>query len=347
MKYNLILIFTLSIGVLILYGILGGIHNKEGLTPMENIQQNISNIGINSTEPQMGTTSQNNTTSFDNYNHYKGASLPTTFYSSDGGKLIIKNSETEGPSLNVVNNSGKSIQYKSQEPFKKTDDITKITFYGDDGGVATIIQPPNGEKLVVIKTKDGSRILYSEKYNIALTSGNNKQMDESNHNNTLSSYHGMSPLDRQKYDGDGDYDTNGNKYNNLHNRYDDNNNENYNNNNNSRYDNRRNRYDDNYSTDSQSDERQSHADTLPVGIAKNRIKNGQEDLYILKSQIVPPVCPMCNPAVIYKDTKCQPCPSCERCPEPSFDCRKVPNYNATNNQYLPIPVLNDFSGFGM
>ena len=31
----------------------------------------------------------------------------------------------------------------------------------------------------------------------------------------------------------------------------------------------------------------------------------------------------------------------------AFECKKVPNYNAINNQYLSIPVLNDFSTFGM
>jgi len=43
----------------------------------------------------------------------------------------------------------------------------------------------------------------------------------------------------------------------------------------------------------------------------------------------------------------QPCPPCGRCPEPSFDCKKVPNYSSTNSEYLPVPVLNDFSQFGM
>ena len=45
--------------------------------------------------------------------------------------------------------------------------------------------------------------------------------------------------------------------------------------------------------------------------------------------------------------KPEPCPSCARCPEPSFDCKKVPNYGSTNSEYLPMPVLNDFSTFGM
>jgi len=43
----------------------------------------------------------------------------------------------------------------------------------------------------------------------------------------------------------------------------------------------------------------------------------------------------------------QPCPPCGRCPEPSFDCKKVPNYSSTNTEFLPVPVLNDFSQFGM
>lgn len=114
--------------------------------------------------------------------------------------------------------------------------------------------------------------------------------------------------------------------------------------------------------------------TLPPGIPKSDIPPGHEDLYILKSQIVPPVCPVCptcsnsrsNTGSVsvssaddanlysnlaagsaYGDKKCPPCPACARCPESSFDCKKVPNYNAINNDYLPQPVLSDFSQFGM
>ena len=45
--------------------------------------------------------------------------------------------------------------------------------------------------------------------------------------------------------------------------------------------------------------------------------------------------------------KCPPCPPCARCPEPAFECKKVPNYRSTDDRYLPKPVLNDFSQFGM
>ncbi len=93
----------------------------------------------------------------------------------------------------------------------------------------------------------------------------------------------------------------------------------------------------------------AYMNSLPQGIPRSQIPPGQEDLYILKSEVVPPVCPAC-PTVCTKSSeekKCPPCPPCARCPEPSFECKKVPNYNAANNDYLPVPVLNDFSTFGM
>ncbi len=96
-----------------------------------------------------------------------------------------------------------------------------------------------------------------------------------------------------------------------------------------------------------------------VGITKANIPPGSQDLYMLKTQAVPPSNPAgastnenpspssscgcgCKPAPV------QPCPPCERCPEPAFDCKKVPNYNSASiNHYLPQPVLADFSQFGM
>ena len=81
---------------------------------------------------------------------------------------------------------------------------------------------------------------------------------------------------------------------------------------------------------------------------RREIPPGDDDLYILKSQIVPPVCPAC-PANIScgKSEPPQPCPACARCPEPAFDCKKVPNYRSGDARNLPKPVLNDFSSFGM
>ena len=86
----------------------------------------------------------------------------------------------------------------------------------------------------------------------------------------------------------------------------------------------------------------------PEGVPSSNIPPGDEDLYILKSEIVPPVCPACpTTANCPREKPCQPCPPCARCPEPAFDCKKVPNYRAGDSNYLPKPVLNDFGQFGM
>jgi len=88
--------------------------------------------------------------------------------------------------------------------------------------------------------------------------------------------------------------------------------------------------------------------SMPPGIPASQIPPGQEDLYILKSEIVPPVCPACpQSSACPREEKCPPCPACARCPEPAFECKKVPNYSAMSDEYLPMPVLNDFSQFGM
>jgi hypothetical protein len=50
----------------------------------------------------------------------------------------------------------------------------------------------------------------------------------------------------------------------------------------------------------------------------------------------------------FRPSPVPPCPPCERCPEPKFDCKRVPRYNSAGDSlYLPQPVLNDFSQFGM
>ena len=95
------------------------------------------------------------------------------------------------------------------------------------------------------------------------------------------------------------------------------------------------------------------------GIPASQILPGQEDLYMLKSEMVPPVCPAC-PAMKCNassgsgggggsggEHKCPPCPPCARCPEPAFECKKVPNYSSSNDNVLPRPVLADFSQFGL
>lgn len=88
----------------------------------------------------------------------------------------------------------------------------------------------------------------------------------------------------------------------------------------------------------------------PLGIPRSQIPEGDEDLYILKTEVIPPVCPACPNVTACTNNSNKsppPCPPCARCPEPAFDCKKVPNYNSNNTDFLPRPVLADFSQFGM
>jgi hypothetical protein len=86
----------------------------------------------------------------------------------------------------------------------------------------------------------------------------------------------------------------------------------------------------------------------PAAVSGSNILPGEEDLYMLKSEIVPPVCPAC-PAIkaCPRQEQCPPCPACTRCPEPSFECKKVPKYDAADAAKIPRPILSDFSQFGM
>ncbi len=94
-----------------------------------------------------------------------------------------------------------------------------------------------------------------------------------------------------------------------------------------------------------------YSSLLPPGIPRSQIPSGQEDLYILKSEVIPPVCP---PATVIRvpgevdKSKCPPCPACARCPDPPMTCKAVPNYDAIsqyNNSNYPMPMLSDFSAF--
>lgn len=77
-------------------------------------------------------------------------------------------------------------------------------------------------------------------------------------------------------------------------------------------------------------------ESFSSGIKKPDIPQGEEDLYVKKTEIVPPVCPKCPDSRSCPRPKpCPPCAPCARCPEPAFECKKVPNYSAASNSMLP------------
>jgi len=256
----------------------------------------------------------NSSAEYNNYNHYNGTSYPTIFYGPNGGTARIINTANNGTIVTTSSNGTTQIYYIN----KDTPNPTVASYYGPNGGSAKIITDSNGKKAVEIMLPNGTKIVYyaDNIYQTTQDESMNQYNPDtvttgSDYNNafTSSSYYGPNGGEVNTVMGPA-----GNTY--------------------ATYDS------------------SAYYNSLPQGIPKSLIPQGQEDLYILKSQVVPPVCPACPPPIIecpnnQDNTKCPPCPPCSRCPEPSFECAKVPNYSAFNPDTMPVPVLNDFSGFGL
>ena len=212
------------------------------------------------------------------------------------------------------------------------------TYIGPNGGTAKIITDKNGKSAVEITGPNGSKIVYTEDNTYTYN-------DNTGETNQYSHYNGYNNVDTNSYYGPAGGSVNtatgpngntaavytspdgttysGNTYNGNTNSTANNSSGTYNN-------------------------------SLPQGVSRNQIPAGDEDLYILKSQVLVPICPICPTPIVKCDhvdgennSKCPACPSCSRCPESPYTCAKVPNYKAFNQDYMPVPVLNDFSTFGM
>lgn len=249
-------------------------------------------------------------TDYDNYNHYDQSSYPSIFYGPNGATARIISRSTDN--LIVVTNKNGSTDVYYIDTNSSSSSVK--VFIGPNGGKATIIDL-NGKKAIKIVGPNGNKIVYYADNIYAY----------SNDDDTINQY-------------DSGTNSKGSDYNNAF----------------------TNAYSSLYSNMIQGPsgntaatyDSSAYYNSLPQGIPKSMIPAGQEDLYILKSEVVPPVC---TPPLVIKvpddsdsgdSSKCGPCPI-TRCPEPSFECKKVPNYKAFNPDTMPIPVLNDFSTFGM
>ena len=265
----------------------------------------------NVTATTQNGTSVSSTNNYDNYNHYNGTSSPTIFYGPNGGTAkVIQTSNNN--TIVITNKNGTTEIYYVD---KNATDPNISTYYGPNGGSAKIITDSNGKQAVEITTPNGSKVVYNgdDVYTYDSQDDTINQYDVNNNTTgsdvNASTYYG--PYGGQATTVTGPA---GNTY--------------------SSYDS------------------SAYYNSLPPGIPRSQIPSGDEDLYILKSQVVPPVCPKCPDPIVqssdnFDATKCPPCPPCARCPEPAFDCVKQPNYKAFNQNYMPVPVLSDFSGFGM
>jgi len=290
----------------------------------------MSNNNTNTNTNNNTNTMLPNTSSYDNYNHYMGTSYPNKFYGPNGSTARIIQTGNETVIVGTGSNGENAYFYLTHD--SSTSNSNSKKFLGPSGLSAIIMNEANGKQKIQFKDANGNIDIFTED-NIALSKSRDPTLNNnSNSNYDLNSYNGFTVNSEMN-------GAQGNsaailptviKNNELRNK-DISNKYNPNNINNSNY---------NYNS------------SLPSGIPASQIPAGQEDLYILKSQVVPPVCPKCPDPLVqcpnnFDATKCPPCPPCARCPEPAFDCKKVPNYNAFNPEYLPVPVLNDFTTFGM
>ena len=341
---SLFLLLILLLLGLVLCSFLGGTYNKESFTGIFNGNFTV-NPENNKSNNMNSTTNKTSNNTYDNYNHYSGSSSQltngATFYGENGGSVKVNMERNGQPTLLVTLSKGDTPQTFKNHNNNQINTSTSITitkenysnftsnsnnqhFDGPNGETALVINY-QGHQAIKVNTPKGSYIYTINNPN-PISSNQNLSSpfnsNYSNYNNTPSTYFGSTGV-------------NGANINNSNNAY-----------NNSQS-----------SQSSSSSSQQSlfspssynYSNSLPQGIPKSQIPSGNEDLYILKSEIVPPVCPACPASsACPRQEKCPPCPACARCPEPSFECKKVPNYNASaNNGLLPVPILNDFSSFGM
>ena len=323
MKPELLFLILILLGF-ILYCFLG--NNQRFYRKIEGMSNDDSSTSTSSTSTSSSSSSSNelnalnvSSPSYENYNHYNGTSVATKYYGPNGEVAVINTPSSA--SITVINAAGASVEYRSSSSSSSSTNIEAIKFTGPNGESATFITGSGGGKAIKITDANGNSVIYGEK-------------PVSSSSSSMSSF--INPLTATAY-----YGSTGNPVPN-----------------NSSYayvspntvlPPSPYQYDQNQQSQQQSQQQPpyDYSSSLPKGIPRSQILPGQEDMYILKSQVVPPVCPACNPVVIYKDKECQACPACARCPEPSFECKKVPNYTSMNNSYLPTPVLADFSSFGM
>jgi len=370
MNIEALFLFVILLLGLILCSFLGRKKSMfEGLTSGDfngtnTRRDNNAYTGNNSNNTTSNTISNNtNRTNYDNYNHYDGSSIPTKFYGKDGAIVKLENNNGKYSIIETKSDGVSSTftieEESTTEGFTINGNEAFVRKYiGPNGASATIVNSDNG-LAIKITDSDGNTRYYYEKdiytYN----------PDFVNYGNNPPGYD--RPGSRGPYNQPG-YNPPGTGYN-----YGVNNppgydrpgslgpynqpgynppgtGNNYGVNNPPGYD-RPGSYgpynQPGYNPPGVGAPGVNYNDSLPQGIARSQIPKGQEDLYILKSEVVPPVCPACpQSSSCPREEPCPACPACARCPEPSFECKKVPNYNA-GNDYLPVPVLNDFSTFGM
>ena len=312
MNTEALFLFLILLLGLVLCSFLGGNCGKEGYS--NHHVKHHKNHHNNSSSHHHHTGS-----SYDNYNHYSGSSSPvvangSTFYDASGNTATVATGSNglQTISLNQVGSTTPTVFTQTSansNTFNNSSPLLK-------GFSATIVQGSNGQTTIIFTLPNNSVQVFTQQPPTTTTSS---QYYGSTGTPIQASPYNLA-YSQPGYQGQSNYDLNFNAENSGG----------------------------NGSNSGTGGYGNTYYSSLPQGVPASQIPPGQEDLYILKSEVVPPVCPACPvSSACPKTEKCPPCPACARCPEPSFECKKVPNYNAIDEAYLPEPVLNDFSQFGM
>jgi hypothetical protein len=290
----------------------------------------------------------------DNYNHFNGTSIPTMFYGPNGSTAKISN---QGGAFSVIvtDKNGTNVVYDEQNKSllspsnlaaidmvidKIVEVITRVQ-KASSTSAPTNASPTKSDSVMKYYGPNGAvALMYTDSNgntNLKLVDATGKEIAYSS--TSMQSYNPS--MDNPNVQQTMGSPTSPNKMNVSSN------------------------YNEAYTQSLTSND---YSSSLPNGIPKNMIPPGNEDLYILKSEVVPPVCPACPPPILKcgdNDKPPPPCPPCARCPEPRFDCKKVPNYGSgnlganyfggggqfgsmpsTNGNFLPYPSVSNYSTFG-
>jgi hypothetical protein len=161
------------------------------------------------------SSSSSSSSDYDNYNHYTGSYYASIYYSSNGNGNTARVIDTGNNKVIIITKAnGTSETYYSTS----TTSTATTVYDGPNGSTAKIVSDSNGQTTISVTNSDGTTAVY--------TKNNDYTYSSSVTDNFLN---------------------NGNNY----------------------------------------------SDSLPYGIPGSQIPINQGDMYILKTQIVPPVCPMC------------------------------------------------------
>ena len=317
MNTEALFLFLILLLGLALCSFLGGNCGKEGLTGNFSGQFNVNDATTTGSSSGYGNQ-------YDNYNHYSGSSTQlttgNTFYGQNGTTAVVVTNSDGSQSLQITlpnssspvtfspTNTTSSSSSSSSSSSTSTTDASSSSV--ENFSQSTQFYGPSGATATIINTNNNQQAIM-----VQTSSGTYYYNISGTPSSTTSNPSSSNPSSSSSY-----YPSS-------------------------------NPYSSSYPSQNvgtATGNSNPYSSSLPTGIPFSQIAPGQEDLYILKSEIVPPVCPACpTSGTIPRQKPCPACPACARCPEPSFECKKVPNYSAINNDFLPTPILNDFSQFGM